>query len=205
MRMKKHLLDGGFLDYTDDFLSKEDADLLFETLIKYAPWKQEQYGKYPQPRLTAWYAEPGMSYTYSGVTHSPYEFTQELIDLKNKIEESIKYFNPKFEGYNSVLLNQYRHGKDSVGYHADDEKELGDNPNIASISLGATRKFMLQHYKTASGKLPDHEPIEYDLKHGSLLIMSGTIQKYWKHSIPKTKSNVGPRINLTFRRFYNIK
>ena len=202
MQVKKYLPDNAIIDYIDDFLSKEEANSLFEKLMKEVPWKQEQFGKYPQPRLTAWYAEPGMNYTYSGVTHSPLEFSEDLLFLKNKIEESIRYFNSNFEGYNSVLLNQYRNGKDSVGYHADDEKELGENPNIASISLGATRKFIIQQYKTPSGKLPDHEPIEYDLTNGSLLIMSGTLQKYWKHSIPKTKDNVGPRINLTFRRFF---
>jgi alkylated DNA repair dioxygenase AlkB len=95
--------------------------------------------------------------------------------------------------FNSMLLNYYRHGRDSIGFHADDEPELGTNPLIASLSLGATRTFILRHNRTA-------EKRTYDLTHGSLLIMSGTLQHFWKHSVPKTTAAVGERINLTFRR-----
>jgi alkylated DNA repair dioxygenase AlkB len=189
---------GGILDFDTEFLSKEESDKLFSFLKENVSWEQKFYTdyrtkqKFPQPRLTAWYADDAeMAYSYSGVTQVVQSWLPELLELKKKIE--------KVSGaeYNSVLLNFYRDGSDSVGYHADDEKELGKNANIASISLGATRQFLLKPNVPVIG-----DPIEYELSHGSLLIMSGSVQEHWKHSIPKAAGVKDGRINLTFRKFF---
>jgi alkylated DNA repair dioxygenase AlkB len=139
------------------------------------------------PRLTAWYANPGLTYSYSGVTHQAVPWTPELLDVKRRAELAAG------TTWNSLLLNFYRNGRDSIGFHADDEPELGTNPVIGSISLGAERRFVLKH--PASG-----EKLELELPHGSLLVMGGTSQHHWRHGVPKTRKPVGPRINLTFRR-----
>lgn len=192
---RKHLDLGGVLDFDPEFLSKEESDSLYQTLKSSIAWEQKfaTFGskKVPQPRLTAWYADdPGMKYSYSGVTQQVQPWTPALLELKKKIEVVAGW------QYNSVLLNFYRDGTDSVGFHADDEKELGVNPNIASVSLGATRSFILARNGTPETKM------EYQLTHGSLLIMSGTTQRYWKHSIPKAPGLKDGRINLTFRTIY---
>jgi len=180
-------LDGGHLLYDEAFFSPAAADGLFTRLRDTVPWKQE--GRPPRmfPRLTAWYANPGVSYSYSGVTHQAIPWTPELLDIKQRAEAAAG------TSWNSLLLNYYRDGQDSIGFHADDEPELGTNPVIGSISLGAVRRFVLKH--PASGK-----KIEFDLPHGSLLVMGGTSQHHWRHGVPKTRKPVGPRINLTFRR-----
>jgi alkylated DNA repair dioxygenase AlkB len=192
MMERKLISEGGILDYDAEFLSKENADLLFSFIQNNVSWEQVFYNyggkKVPQPRLTAWYADDvDMAYSYSGITQVVQTWLPELVELKRSIEAV------SGAEYNSVLLNFYRSGRDSVGLHADDEKELGVNPNIASISLGAERTFELRHKE---------ELIEYELTHGSLLIMSGTTQKYWKHSIPKMYNLKDGRINLTFRKFF---
>lgn len=198
----KLLTEGGILQYCSDFLSEQTANDLFESLKDNTPWSQHYYTnfntgeKYPIPRLTAWYADdPSMIYSYSGLKEKVLPWTQELLDIKKQIEI--------FAGndYNSVLLNYYRHENDSVAFHADDEKELGINPTIASISLGAPRQFVLKQYKASKGNQVSAQEIKYDLANGSLLVMSGTTQHYWKHSIPKARYYVPPRINLTFRKF----
>src|SRR5262249_4942967 len=145
--------------------------------------------RHPFPRLTAWYADPGIRYTYSGVTHQPLAWPDFVLPVKAKIEQGAS------QPFNSLLLNYYRSGKDSIGFHADDEPELGTNPLIASLALGATRSFILKHNQT-------REKVTIDLTHGSLLIMAGTCQHFWKHGIPKTETEVGERINLTFRKTY---
>jgi alkylated DNA repair dioxygenase AlkB len=195
MMERKHIDSGGILDYDPEFLSKEESNSLFESLKKNIAWEQKfaTFGTkvVAQPRLTAWYADdPGMKYSYSGVTQQVQPWTPELLELKKKIEAVAGW------QYNSVLLNFYRDGTDSVGFHADNEKELGLNPNIASVSLGTTRSFLLVRNGNPELKL------EYQLTHGSLLIMSGTTQKHWKHSIPKALGLKDGRINLTFRTIY---
>jgi len=184
---KFELLDGGLLLYDPAFLPLADADSLFAHLRDTVPWKQE--GRPPRmfPRLTAWYANPGVTYSYSGVTHQAVPWTPELLDVKQRAEAAAD------ATWNSLLLNFYRDGRDSIGFHADDESELGTNPVIGSISLGAERRFVLKH--PASG-----ETLEFNLPHGSLLVMGGTSQHHWRHGVPKTRKPVGPRINLTFRR-----
>jgi alkylated DNA repair dioxygenase AlkB len=201
---RKLIAEGGIIDYDVEFMSPEESATLFSYLQQNVAWEQLQYTnfkdgkKYPQPRLTAWFADDeSMSYSYSGVTQVVQPWIPELTDLKSRIEHvtGVKY--------NSVLLNYYRDGKDSVGLHADNEKELGINPNIASISLGSTREFLLVQQRTTHPEgLLDYQ--EYQLTAGSLLVMSGTTQKFWKHSIPKV-AKAGPRINLTYRYFHSLK
>lgn len=153
-------------------------------------WKQEEmlmYGKIIKfPRLTAWYGDNDKPYSFSGLRLDPKPWNKELLEIKNKIE-------PKSGvTFNSVLLNLYRDGNDSISWHTDAEKELGQNPIIASVNLGAERKFQLRHRDT-------NEKIEIILQHGSVLVMKGELQHYWQHQVPKTKTTVKERINLTFR------
>jgi alkylated DNA repair dioxygenase AlkB len=183
-------IDNGQYIYIPNFLSKTESDLYYDTFLNEIEWRQEElnmYGKILKyPRLTAWYGDADKPYTYSGSTFEPNPWTEELVALKSKIEtkSALKF--------NSVLLNLYRDGNDSVSWHADDEEELGQNPEIASVNFGATRKFHLKHNVTK-------EKYEILLDHGSLLIMKGELQHYWKHQVPKTKNKVRPRVNLTFR------
>lgn len=189
--LKRYQLKDATIVYYDSFFSEKEAISFYNILLKKTDWQEDTitvFGKtYPQPRLTALYAQNKNSYSYSGITMYPKPFTQELIKIKNKIETVVD------ANFTSVLLNLYRDGNDSNGWHSDDEKELGNNPIIASVSFGATRQFNLQHKKNKELK----EKIA--LSHGSLLVMSGTTQHYWKHQIPKTKKVITPRINLTFR------
>jgi alkylated DNA repair dioxygenase AlkB len=179
--------DGGILSYDDAFYCTAEADALFARLRDEAPWRQESSRFGPFPRLTAWYADAGLVYRYSGVTHQAIAWTETLAHIRGDVERAAN------APFNSVLLNYYRDGSDSIGYHADDEAELGQNPVIASISLGGIRQFVLKHKNSG-------EKLKFDLAHGSLLVMAGTCQHHWVHALPKTKNAVAPRINLTFRR-----
>ena len=204
MMERKLIAEGGILDFDPNFLHPEEEDELFKLLKEKVAWEQKFYThfktgeKYPQPRLTAWFADDvKMAYSYSGVTQVVQPWIPELEDLKRRIE------NVTGAEYNSVLLNYYRDGNDSVGLHADNEKELGKNPNIASVSLGAPRTFILVQQRSVECECaPGYE--EYQLTPGSLLVMSGTTQHFWKHSIPKAPK-AGPRINLTYRYFHSLK
>ena len=179
------------LEYYPNFLNIESADWYLETLSNSLQWEQysiKLFGKkIPQPRLTALYALNTQFYSYSGLKLKPLAFTKELKIIHSEIA--------KLTGttFTHCLANLYRDGNDSMGWHADDEKELGKNPIIASLSLGAVRNFQLKH-KTNSD-LKHTVP----LAHGSLLIMKGSTQEFWKHQLPKTKKHIEPRINLTFR------
>jgi alkylated DNA repair dioxygenase AlkB len=157
-------------------------------LVDDTPWRADTvvvYGKrYLQPRLTAWYGEA--SYTYSGLTLQPLPLTPLLEQLRTAVEQTTG------RRYNSVLLNYYRDGADSMGMHSDDEPELGPEPVIASLSYGATRTFILRHKRSK-------RTVKLDLTDGSLLLMAGTLQAHWQHGINKTAKLVGPRLNLTFR------
>jgi len=176
--------------YIPSFIDKTKSDFYLNTLLQEIDWKQEKmkmYGKLLMfPRLTAWYGDSEKPYTFSGITLTPNSWTKELLDIKKEIELKCKV------KFNSVLLNLYRNGKDSISWHTDAEKELGRNPIIASVNFGATRMFQLRHQQTK-------ERIEIELKHGSLLIMQGELQHYWQHQVPKTKKEIRERINLTFR------
>jgi len=188
--IKLPLLDAE-IDYYPGFLGLETSITLFKELEINTPWKEDDirvYGKvFKQPRLTAFFANNEKSYGYSNISMIPHKFTPILNSLKQKIETATK------TTFTSCLLNLYRDGQDSNGWHADDEKELGINPVIASVSLGAERIFHLKH---KNNKALKHKLI---LQNGSLLMMKGATQHHWLHQIPKTKKPIGKRINLTFR------
>lgn len=177
--------------YYPHFFDKEEADSIYAELLNEIPWQQDDisvFGKtYPQPRLTALFGNEGKSYSYSNIKMQPHVWNLLLQKIKSKVE-SVSDTN-----FTTVLLNYYRDGKDSNGWHADNEKELGTNPIIASVSFGAERTFQFKHnsYKDQKKSII--------LEHASLLLMKGTTQHFWKHQIPKTSKPVGPRINLTFR------
>ena len=174
------------------FLPESRADAYFERLLDVVDWEQHEIrigGKnVASPRLSAWYGDPGASYSYSGLSLEPRPWLPVLRELKTQVEKASGRL------FNSVLLNLYRDGDDSMGWHSDDEPELGERPVIASISLGATRQFRLRHKKRA-----DLEAVVVGLPHGSLLIMKGETQHFWKHQLPKSKRVSEPRVNLTFR------
>lgn len=188
---KIQLLDGEVW-YMENFMPLDKANSYFKILNDSIEWRQEEikmYGKtYPVPRKTAWYGYEGFNYKYSGILCNPKPWTKELLGIKRVIES----FLPDSD-FNSVLLNLYRNGSDKVSWHADDEKGLGTNPLIASVSLGATRRFDLKH-KTAP-----NEKLQLELVPGSLVIMKGALQHNWLHQIPVQKKINDPRINLTFR------
>ena len=189
---KRHFqLPNAELIYIPNFYDEQKAGIYFDYLKSNIPWQQDEikiFGKtYPQPRLTALFATNKKLYTYSNITMAPKQFTPELQQIIIKVEEASQH------KFTTVLLNLYRNGTDSNGWHADNEKVLGINPVIASLSFGATRAF---HFKHRTIK---EENYKLNLEHGSLLIMKGEMQHFWLHQIPKTKKHVNERINLTFR------
>lgn len=179
------------VEYLPNFLTQEDAQSLFNYLLKEVPWQQDNiqvFGKwYKQPRLTALYGKNENPYSYSGIKMTPLKFTDELEELNKQVENQCKH------KFTTVLLNRYRNGQDSNGWHADNEKELGKNPIIASLSLGASRYFYFKH------RTQKNHNYKLKLESGSLLIMGGKMQHYWLHQLAKTKQEIGERINLTFR------
>jgi alkylated DNA repair dioxygenase AlkB len=172
--------------------SPGEADARFSALRSRIDWREEDiliFGERRRvPRLVAWHGDPGTSYTYSGTLHEPSPWTGELQTIRDRVEALTG------QRYNSVLLNLYRDGRDGMGWHSDDERELGRDPVIASVSLGAPRRFCLRPR--------GHRHLRSDLllPHGSLLCMAGATQHHWEHAVPKTRRPVGERINLTFRR-----
>ena len=179
------LADGGLLLYDDAFLPPDVADRYFVELRDNSAWQQKPaaFG-HLQPRLTASYGEEGITYRYSGTENKALPWTATLLEIKHKIEA--------VQGeYNYCLLNRYRSGSDSVGMHADDEPGMGNV--IGSLSLGATRTFRIRHNTSK-------ETRTFPVSNGTLIIMAGTMQQFWKHEVPKTTENVGERINLTFRK-----
>ena len=168
-------------------------DEIMHHLIAHTPWRQDEITvwnkRYQQPRLVAWYGDRGAAYTYSGITLTPLPWTDSLLDIKTQVEKVSAIT------FNSVLLNYYRDHRDSMGFHSDDEPELGIQPVIASLSLGEERTFILKHKTNKLAK-----PFRLKLTSGSLLLMKGTTQQNYKHGIAKEARPRGPRINLTFRR-----
>ncbi len=177
--------------YYPELFSLEESDQYFKSLLDSVAWQQDDiilFGKlFKQPRLTALFANNNQPYSYSNITMIPKAFNQELLQIKAKVESVIDV------NFTTCLLNLYRDGQDSNGWHADNEKELGINPIIGSVSFGAERLFKLKHRKDKTLKK------DVALGHGSLLIMKGETQHKWLHQIPKTKKKIGERINLTFR------
>ncbi|WP_072671026.1 alpha-ketoglutarate-dependent dioxygenase AlkB family protein [Vibrio injensis] len=178
----------GQLLWIPNFLSLEQADNAYKRLSLELNWQQQaimMFGKpIMQPRLHAWYGEK--AYRYSGLSLAPQSWAPALLPLKAQCERVAD------QPFNSVLANLYRHGQDSMGWHQDNEPELGHQPVIASLSLGATRRFALRHIQSK-------EKLTFELSHGSLLVMAGDTQHCWQHTIPKTRQACQPRINLTFR------
>jgi alkylated DNA repair dioxygenase AlkB len=182
--------DGHAVLYTR-FLDTDACTYYLQELQQHIAWKQEAikiFGKeIMQPRLTAWYGDTGKAYSYSGITMQPLPWTAALAGLKTAIETHTGY------SFNSALLNLYRNGNDSMGWHRDNEKELGPEPVIASLSLGAARLFQFRHYRNPKAIVP------VVLEPGSLLLMTGATQTHWQHRLPKTKTTESIRINITFR------
>ena len=179
--------DGSAL-YRPQFFNSADCERMFGCINDETPWEARSiilFGKeVPQPRLACWYGD--LAYSYSGITLDPRPMTPTLLEIKQRCEEAAS------AQFNSVLVNLYRDGQDSMGLHADDEPELGAEPVIASVSFGGERNFRLRHRQSK-------ELQQVSLASGSLLVMSGLSQQCWMHDVPKTKKFVEPRINLTFR------
>lgn len=170
------------------FFTTEESDSFYRRLMATVAWREHmsRFGR-PVPRLTAFYGDLGVTYTYSGIIERALPWTPPLAAIKQRVEAV------SGARFNTVLLNQYRHQDDSVAWHSDDEEELGQNPTIASVSLGAERHFRLRH------KRKRQPPVDMLLTHGSLLIMQGTTQHEWEHCVPKMNKLLNPRINLTYR------
>ena len=178
------------MTYFGPILDEHQADDYFEKLIGLILWQRDEvtiYGKkYLTARKTAWYGEPGLDYTYSGHKRTPLPWTPDLLTLKSLVESL------SGETYNSCLLNLYHDGSEGMSWHTDDEKMLKKNGAIASLSLGAERKFSFKHKQTK-------ETVSLLLEHGSLLVMKGSTQQHWRHALPKSLKIKSPRVNLTFR------
>jgi alkylated DNA repair dioxygenase AlkB len=178
----------GTLRLHEDALAEADASRLFEQLMAVTEWRHEiatvMGRRVPIPRLTAWHGAAG--YVYSGIRMTPAPWNPPLLEIKAVVEACAG------QAFNSVLLNLYRDGRDSVSWHADNEPGLGRNPVIASVSLGGVRRFQMKHRAR-------DERLALDLPSGSCLVMAGATQHHWLHQVPKTGRPVGPRINLTFR------
>lgn len=168
---------------------------IFRTLDRDSKWQQRRmwmYGRWvDQPRLTAWHGDPDRIYKYSGIKEIPMPWTDMLRELRRRVEDCTDC------RFNSVLLNKYRDQNDSMGFHSDDERELGPKPIIASVSFGEPRTFLFKH-KTRK----DLKTVSVSLTDGSVLLMKGRTQRHWKHAINRETRACGPRINLTFRRIF---
>jgi alkylated DNA repair dioxygenase AlkB len=182
---------GGHVRYEPGWLVAEEADALFRELRSSVDWKQGEITMFGrevlEPRLTAWFGEA--DYTYSGRTLRAAPWPAALAALRSRVDLASS------ARFNAALLNLYRDGNDSMGLHSDDEPELGADPTIASVSLGAERRFVLVPKKKAARD----RTLEVMLGHGSLLVMAGACQHNYRHGVPKQPGGVGERINLTFR------
>ncbi|MDA0657455.1 MAG: alpha-ketoglutarate-dependent dioxygenase AlkB [Planctomycetota bacterium] len=180
--------------YFPAIFSTEECLRYFQSLSQVIQWTQDaitMYGrKIYTPRLTAWYGDSGTKYTYSGIAKTAIPWTSELLQIKERLEPLSNTV------FNSVLLNLYRDGNDSVAWHSDNEPELGTNPTIGSVSFGETRRFQFKHKQAANRR------ISIALTDGSFLLMRGPTQHHWVHQVPKSKSKINERINLTFRVIY---
>ncbi|NKI36009.1 alpha-ketoglutarate-dependent dioxygenase AlkB [Wenzhouxiangella sp. XN79A] len=190
--LPEHQRDAAGLAYRPDWIAAARAAVLFERLHAGVDWQARtirMFGRrLEQPRRIAFQGDPGVVYRYSNDDYHAEAWHPEVAALRDRLSQLLGV------SFNSALLNLYRHGSDSMGWHADDEPELGDRPVIASVSLGAMRRFVLRSRAEPARK------IELELAPGSLLVMSGDLQRTWQHQVPKTARPVGPRINLTFRR-----
>ena len=184
------------VEYFEDFFDLDECNTIIPRLNSDINWMREKITMWGKKIITkrriAWYGDEGRSYTYSGTTFQPSTWNQILLRIKDRVESKTSH------KFNSVLLNDYKDGSVGMGWHSDDEKELGKNPIIASLSFGANRDFILKHREKK-----DIEKVKIHLKNGSLLLMLDSTQHYWKHSIPKRLKVKNSRINLTFRKIIN--
>jgi alkylated DNA repair dioxygenase AlkB len=191
MALKSIDLAGAELTFDDGWMAKSEADALFAGLRHAIPWEVHRirlFGRnVDSPRLSCWIGDPGTGYTYSGAHFDPNPWPIALRAIRARLAGELCI------DFNSVLANLYRDGRDSMGWHSDDEPELGAQPVIASLSLGATRRFVLKHRSDPPRKFA------LELPHGSLLLMRGATQANYRHALPRTSRQIGPRINLTFR------
>lgn len=189
--MRWKLPAGGVLELVRDFISRDETGPLFEALRAAVPFREHTIRimgrEVLEPRLSAWVGDPEATYTYSGIRNEPLPWPSVLAALRPRVSQAAD------EAFNGVLCNLYRDGRDSMGFHADDEPELGPEPVIASLSLGAVRRFQLRHRRDKRDRL------DLDLPNGSLLLMRGPLQRRYRHAVPKEASVTGARINLTFR------
>ena len=179
------------ITYFPSIFATGHADQLFLRLCENVNWTQRylsMYGKkIRMPRMIAWYADPGVHYRYSGGESPQNEWTTELHQIKQQVE------NISYTKFNGALLNLYRTGQDSMSWHSDDERSLGTSPVIASVSFGATRRLSFKHRYNKKDRM------SLSLEHGSVLIMRGSTQQYWQHCLPKTRQQVAARVNITYR------
>ena len=184
-------IEDGLLFFHERWLPPEVTAAAFADLRRETPWRAEQIRiagrSIPVPRLTAWYGDPGATYVYSGLRNEPLPWTPLLAALRDAVSAAAG------APLNAVLLNHYRDGRDSMGWHADDERELGRDPVVASLSLGAPRRFVLRHARKKG------RAMTFVLGDGALLVMAGATQHHYRHAVPK-EAEAGERINLTFRR-----
>ena len=185
-------LPGAELRFASDWLAAVEADALLISLREGIHWETHRirlFGReVDSPRLSCWIGDEGAAYTYSGARFQPHPWPAALLTVRQRLTDELGCV------FNSVLANRYRDGRDCMGWHSDNESELGPQPLIASLSLGATRRFVLKHRHDSSRKL------ELEMPHGSLLVMGGDTQRNYKHALPRTARPLGERINLTFRR-----
>lgn len=185
-----HELKDGWYYFNPTYFSEQEANFFLNFCRDSLSWESGSitlFGKtHPTPRLEVYFSENELSYSYSGKKLKINPFPDELLSLKRRLELEFSL------SFNALLANYYRNGLDSNGWHSDNEKELGQNPLIASLSFGATRRFDLKHHFSG-------EKIQLHLNSGSLLIMGGTMQHFWKHQVPKERKVHDARINLTFR------
>lgn len=182
----------GASEYTPSVFSGAESESLFQELLEITPWQEDEVVLFGQRRIlsrkVAWMADAGFTYSYSGTSKSAFPWTPPVALVKERVERHTA------QRFNSCLLNLYHDGSEGMGWHSDDEKTLGRNPVIASVSFGAERIFKLKHRESK-------EVVSVLLEHGSLLVMKGKTQHHWVHTMPKTKKITTPRINLTFRMF----
>lgn len=194
--MHSYDIPDGELHFNPQWLARAEADALMDALMDQVHWETHRIKLFGQehdsPRLSCWIGDPGASYVYSRVRFEPRPWPPALAALRARVDEA------SGEAMNSVLANLYRSGQDAMGWHSDDEPELGARPVIASLSLGATRRFRFRHRRDHS------KTFAIELPHGSLLLMSGDTQANWQHALPRTARTVAPRLNLTFRQIQHV-
>jgi alkylated DNA repair dioxygenase AlkB len=182
----------GNVEYLGKVFSREESAVLFDRLLASSPWQSDEVILFGQKRIlsrkVAWMGDAGFTYSYSGTNKIASPWTPPLLSIKGRVESLCR------QEFNSCLLNLYHDGSEGMGWHSDDEKTLGRNPVIASVSFGAERVFKLKHRESK-------EVVPILLEHGSLLVMKGETQHHWVHAMPKTKKISSPRVNLTFRTF----